>query len=909
MKRIVLFIFLLYSLKLNAQYWQQQVNYTIDVSLNNIEYTLDGFVRMEYINHSPDTLTYLWIHCWPNAYKNDRTAFSEQLLENGRTDFYFSNKDRRGYINRLDFHVDGERARVEDHPQYIDIVKVILPRALPPGEKLILTTPFHEQLPYNFSRGGHADGAFQVTQWYPKPAVYDKTGWHPIPYLDQGEFYSEFGDYDVRITTPKGYILAATGELQHDTSMDASGKTIHYLQKNIHDFAWFADKKFLVDHDTLQLPSGKIIDVYAWYRPAAKPVWQYATRFIKDAVRFRSALLGDYPYKVVGAAEIKMGSPGGMEYPTITGITDQSSPKALDLLIEHEVGHNWFYAALGTNERRYPWMDEGINTYYDRRYEKWKYPLGTPNPYHLPKTKHIHRLEKKLPEDADQLFLNMVTADHRDQPISTSSEDFTASNYDLIVYTKTANWLQLLADSLGLPQFDSCMQTYYRQWKFKHPYPEDFKSVVTSTSRKEWSSVFSLLDVRGPLPSVPAHRKIRPTYLFSLHNTDSIDYINILPIINYNKYDQLMAGVLIHNYNLPYDRFQFLAAPMYATGSNLLNGVGGVNYNWYPDARAKKITLFIWGERFSSLSATDSNGHKLFGGYYKITPGLRVNLGSKSSRSSSQQYIEWKTFLIGEKGPDGYVVKSTDSLSYVRAMGKYEFRYLNQLSFHAEDNRVLYPWQALLQIQQADRFYRVNFTGNYFFNYSEGGGADVRIFAAKFGYLGGEDLNLATYQPKLTAVGGNEDYTYSNYFIGRNEYTGFGSQQIMQRDGNLKIRVPSFPWLEGRSDNWVSSLNLTSTLPRSIVPAWLPLKVFFDVGTYADAWKGNALTSRFLYTGGLQLSLFHNILNFYAPIFYSSDFSDQLKTLPDQNTFWKKISFSIDVQNIQLRKIFGNIPF
>ena len=108
------------------QYWQQQVNYTIDVSLNNIEYTLDGFVKMEYINHSPDTLSYIWIHCWPNAYKNDKTAFSEQLLANGRTDFYFSNKDRRGYINRLDFSADGVRARMEDHPeQQSDSARVV----------------------------------------------------------------------------------------------------------------------------------------------------------------------------------------------------------------------------------------------------------------------------------------------------------------------------------------------------------------------------------------------------------------------------------------------------------------------------------------------------------------------------------------------------------------------------------------------------------------------------------------------------------------------------------------------------------------------------------------------------------------------------------------------------------------
>src|SRR5579859_1742077 len=133
-------------------YWQQRVDYTIDVTLDDREKSLDGFVRMEYTNNSPDTLAFIWIHCWPNAYKNDRTAFSEQLLGNGRTDFYFSDKQQRGYINRLDFRADGQEAKMEDHPQYIDVIKVVLPKPLPPGGHTTLTTPFHEKLPYNFSR-------------------------------------------------------------------------------------------------------------------------------------------------------------------------------------------------------------------------------------------------------------------------------------------------------------------------------------------------------------------------------------------------------------------------------------------------------------------------------------------------------------------------------------------------------------------------------------------------------------------------------------------------------------------------------------------------------------------------------------------------------------------------------------
>src|SRR6185437_5169193 len=124
-------------------YFQQQVDRRIDVTLNNADRSLDGFLSLHYTNNSPDTLRFIWIHCWPNAFKNDRTAFSEQLLGDGRTDFYFSGPPQRGYINRLNFRVDGREAKLEDHPLYIDIVRVILPSPLPPGGQATISTPFH----------------------------------------------------------------------------------------------------------------------------------------------------------------------------------------------------------------------------------------------------------------------------------------------------------------------------------------------------------------------------------------------------------------------------------------------------------------------------------------------------------------------------------------------------------------------------------------------------------------------------------------------------------------------------------------------------------------------------------------------------------------------------------------------
>ena len=904
-----------------AQYWQQYVNYSIDVALTDSTHTLDGNISIRYINHSPDTLTYIWIHTWPNAYKNDRTAFSEQRLGNGQTDFYFSDLSRRGYMNHLEFRVNGQLAQMEDHPQYIDIIRVILPNPLPPGDSATLTTPFHVQLPYEFSRSGYYKGSYQVTQWYPKPAVYDSHGWHPIPYLDQGEFYSEFGDFDVRITVPGSFIVAATGELQDAPGglQDAPGrresgtarpaeptKTNHYRQNNIHDFAWFADRRFIADHDTLRLGSGRIIDVYSFYTTAAIPAWKHSIQYIKDAVRFRSALIGEYPFNVVTAVQAWQGDEGGMEYPTITAIhIPKGTDKELDLTIEHEVGHNWFYAVLGTDERRYPWLDEGINSYYDNRYTDLKYPAPD----------HPTWLAKKIPVDGEPVLMNSQAAIHLDQPISTPAEDFTVENYELIAYTKTAVWMKLLQDSMGTALFDSCMREYFRTWQFKHPYPEDFKAVITSTSHRNLDMLFSLLDKTGPLPPVPPHRPIRPTLLFNYRNSGQFDFLNILPAAGFNNYDHFMIGALIHNYNLPPERWQLLLAPLYATGSHQLNGIAHFNYAWYPGSPAthpafRLIEAGINASRFSTISGTDSNSHPIFGGFYKVVPYLRLFFPKSSPRSTRDSWLEWKTYLIGEKSFNNYVLKSTDSL-YYPTTGKYEFRYLNQLTFTLLDSRVLYPYRINLQVQQAASFYRVNLNVNYLFNYESGGGFDVRLFGAKFGYLGGQDASedLTPFEPKLTAVRGSEDYTYDNYFVGRNDFSGLASQQIMMRDGDLKLRTDLFQDLQGRSDNWVAAVNLKSSLPPQVIPAWLPLRLFLDSGTYAQAWSDNPPTSHFLYVGGLELDLFHDVLHIYAPLVYSGDFSSQLKTVPGQNGFFQKVSFSIDFQQIPFRKFFGYTPF
>lgn len=988
--RLVIFLglLLLQQVARGQAYWQQEAHFVIDVELDDKAHSLNGYLKLRYVNHSPDALSFIWFHLWPNAFKNDRTAFSDQLLLHGRTDFYFADREDRGYINRLDFRTHNLTLETEDHPQFIDVVKVKLDRPLLPGASIEITTPFHVKLPKNFSRGGHVGQSYQLTQWYPKPAVYDQRGWHPMPYLDQGEFYSEFGSYDVRITVPQDYIVAATGELQDAgekawmrtrdaaywlqhpeqkpvtrakflapppkpvrktgqgnstaakktpvkkpvagkgkkgskgtgealakqdapegtakqqpaapvaaQASSAPTKTLRYKQDRVHDFAWFADKRFVVNSDTIQLSSGRVIEAWTYYRPDDK-VWESSLRMAKDAIRFRSALIGEYPYNVVSVVETRSGFDGGMEYPTITNIGPVDDTVSLDAVIEHEIGHNWFYGILASNERAHPWMDEGMNSYYGDRYKAWKYPV--------PRKRNW--LESKVPADQAALYVASLVKEKRDQPINTPAAELAEQNYGAMAYFKTAQWMQQLEQAMGQPAFDSAMRRYYQQWQFRHPAPADFRAVMEANTTKDLQGVFQLLDTTGALPGgYTGAKKIKPAFLFSMKDYEKVNHVNFLPAIGYNMYDKFMVGAVLHNVSMPTTNFQFILAPLYATNSKQFNGIGNISYTWRPDKTFRAIELGLTGARFSTLEGVDSNGAKVFGGFHKVVPSLRFTFRNRSLLSTMEKWIEWKTYLIGERG-FRYVTDSDDSMTYPTPAATRN-RYLNQLTFNITNYRKLYPYDVQLQLQQGDGFYRANATAHYFFNYAKGGGLQVRAFAAKFGYLGGKTnqkfSNTYLYQPKLTAVRGDEDYTYSNYFIGRSEFDGAASQQIMVRDGGLKLRTDLFAGLQGRSDNWIASLNFNTTLPNKLFPFKLPLRLFLDVGTYAEAWEKESVTSRFLYVAGVQVSLFKDLLNVYAPLFYSKEFKDNLKTVPEQNTFGKRISFSFDIQRFNLRKIIG----
>ena len=504
----------------NAQYWQQEVNYTIDVTLNDKNHTLRGNLQLEYINNSPDQLSFIWFHLWPNAYRDQKTAFAKQLLkEKDGKDRLKGLKDK-GSIDSLNFTVNGTPATIEPHPEFSDVVKLILPASLASGAKVTISTPFFVKLPTYISRMGHIDQSYIICQWYPKPAVYDRKGWHPLAYLDQGEFYSEFGKFNVSITTPSEYIIGATGVMQNEKelayykqlgsenskttnnkkykplSSDAT-KTLKYYGENIHDFAWYADKDFIIEYDTMTFAPGKIIDVFAYHPDYGNKLWNNATGYIKDAVRKYSSWIGEYPYPVVQAVEgPKNLSSGGMEYPTITLITSPDADESrLDGVITHEVGHNWFYSILASNERDHAWLDEGINTYYQFRYEHAKYKTNSIFGDAIPK-----EIREKPVEELEGMVYMALAEIPMDREIDLPAEEYANKDeYGTVVYLKTAIWMYLIELMEGREPLDKGLKAYFEKWKFKHPYPEDFRAVMEEAMGKKLDTYFDLLKKKGSL--------------------------------------------------------------------------------------------------------------------------------------------------------------------------------------------------------------------------------------------------------------------------------------------------------------------------------------------------------------------------------------------------------------------------
>lgn len=509
---LVISLIFVWSLNTQAQtpYFQQRLDYTIRVTLDDQNHTLSAFLKLKYVNNSPDVLDKIGFHLWPNAYKNQKTEFAKQKIRQGDLKFYNANTLETGFIDSLHFKINGLDASLEQSNMPEDIAWLILPQVLQPGDSIVIETPFYVKLPITISRLGHIGQSYQISQWYPKPAVYDRKGWHLMSYLDQGEFYSEFGQFNVQITLPANYIVAATGTLETEKEYEFINqriqftkdvlankttedslflvesatqlKTLQFIAKDVHDFAWFADKSFLIQQDTVILTNVCTVECKSYFTTPS--LWDESIQSVKKSIRFYSQQLGTYPYPQASAVESSLGVGGGMEYPMITVIGPSYSKSNLDEVIAHEVGHNWLYGIIGSNEREHPFMDEGINTFYENKYVRGSETEST--------LIELTGLIKKITGNTNfpQLQYQLFAKQAIDQFPNQDAKKFSEINYGLDVYYKTAWFFEYVENFLGKSKLKEIMQSYYETWKFKHPYPEDLQLIFLQKTGKDYSWLF-----------------------------------------------------------------------------------------------------------------------------------------------------------------------------------------------------------------------------------------------------------------------------------------------------------------------------------------------------------------------------------------------------------------------------------
>ena len=480
------------------KYWQNRADYTLHATIDTVENTLKGTETISYTNNSPDNLSSLWLQLDQNTYRKDaRSQYYSTRTTNGSTEGYeFENVtvEYKGKTLKADYIINDTRMQIR------------LPSELSAKEKIKINIKYDYTIPGTF--GGRTDffstkngKIYEIAQWYPRMCVYDDLeGWSTLPFLGSGEFYCEYGDFDYTVTVPVGMIVAGSGELQNEKEVltpiqidrlnqarksdrtimirtekevnNAAGKnknsksvSWHFKMNNTRDVAFGASSAYVWDAAKVNLPGGKKCLAMSVYpvESAGEDAWGRATEYLKKSIEYFSEKWFVYPYPV---AINEAGRAGGMEYPGIVFDGMNAKKGNLYWVTAHEIGHNWFPMIVGSDERRYAWMDEGFNTFMDV-YAADEFNHGEYAP------KHDGEYAPGKGNPADEII--PLLKDSAAPSMMARADMLTEKYRHPLAYFKPAFGLVMLREIvLGPDRFDYAFKKYIERWAYKHPSPDDF---------------------------------------------------------------------------------------------------------------------------------------------------------------------------------------------------------------------------------------------------------------------------------------------------------------------------------------------------------------------------------------------------------------------------------------------------
>lgn len=496
-------------------YWQNTADYKISAELDDTAKTIAAHEVITYRNNSPDALAYLWLQLDQNLFRKDSRGSATEPVGGTRL---APHQFTEGYILKsVKIKMHGETTEAKYNVTDTRM-QIVLPEALrPKGDDIQIIFEYNFLVPpYGSDRMGYTQTKngtiFEIAQWYPRMAVYDDViGWNTLPYLGQGEFYLEYGNFDFTLTVPADEIVVASGTLENpkdvltaqersrldeaarsDKTVIIRGadevkslpekperigrKTWHFTMTNARDVAWASSRAFIWDAARINLPSGKKCMAMSVYpvESAGDTAWGRSTEYVKGTVEYNSKQWFEYPYPVsINVA----GNVAGMEYPGIVFCSLRSKKGGLWGVVTHEVGHTWFPMIVGSDEREYAWMDEGFNTFIN-----------------IYSTKNFHNGEYETRRDSARRFVPFMLRTG-DTPIFTYPDAIGRRALGMLAYFKPSVGLVMLREYvLGPERFDYAFKEYIRRWAFKHPQPTDFFRSMNDASGENlnwfWKSWF-----------------------------------------------------------------------------------------------------------------------------------------------------------------------------------------------------------------------------------------------------------------------------------------------------------------------------------------------------------------------------------------------------------------------------------
>ncbi|AWX44474.1 Membrane alanyl aminopeptidase [Flagellimonas maritima] len=491
MKKLVFFFFAFLSFSSvllaqgNSSYWQQHVDYTMDVTMDVETFQYSGSQKLIYTNNSPDELDRVYYHLYFNAFQPGSEMDirlqsikdpDKRMMEGNKSRIASLSNEEMGYLHVKSLNQDGNTVSYTEEGT---ILVVDLAKPIPSGGKTELSMEFEGQVPLQIRRSGRnsKEGvALSMSQWYPKLSEYDYEGWHPNPYIAR-EFHGVWGDFDVKLTIDKNYTVGGTGYLQNPqeighgyetpgSKIKTKGKTLtwHFKAPNVHDFMWAADPDYI--HDMVQMEDGPTLHFYYKNNPEIIENWKNLQPKTEAAMRFFSKNIGEYPYEQYSVVQ---GGDGGMEYAMSTLITGNRKFSSLVGVMVHEMAHSWFQHVLATNESKYEWMDEGFTSFISSLCMNEIMEQNKENPF----------------EGSYKGYYALVNSG-MELPQTTHADRYTTNfAYGISAYSKGAIFLSQLGYVIGQDKLMETIRKYYEDFKFKHPVPNDVKRTAEKVSGME----------------------------------------------------------------------------------------------------------------------------------------------------------------------------------------------------------------------------------------------------------------------------------------------------------------------------------------------------------------------------------------------------------------------------------------